>query len=273
MTTNSAPRTAILVTGLPRFGQNTDSLINTWARGGQIDWYIALWRTLGPQTTQIDPRWLTLSQRQISREFTQRFPDSRHQVKLCQWLDPDALEPPPRDYPGFYCDSASVWQQYKLLQYANLQRRLCEYSDLQSYDIVIRARLDAAPSHVQDLTVIQDIVTRLPQTLITANGNRQPPYDLNDQLVIGASAAMNLFCDAVDHFDRAYNSGTEYNPERLLGRILTEQGLNWPTTDWTSTLKTLGEYTEQGQFIQQPGSWKFIDESNQREAHSAENFS
>jgi len=251
------PRVALLMNGLPRFGADTDTLVQRLTGYSQIDWYVSFWTHRPDALSDFDSRWQELSDIQLRDTIESRLPLDQT-VAYCEWVDPLDLAPIPQDYPEFYSNPKNTWQQYQLLQWNNRVRRAYEANQRVKYDLIIRGRADCGMSHTLDLQEIYDyLVTKNPLGLIIPNNQRQGPYQFCDHMAIGLPGAIDCLANVVDSFDSAFRQGIPYNAEIMIGSLLTKMGLNWPATNWESTLKSQGYYDANGVFHQDPGRWGF----------------
>lgn len=249
---------SVMLTGLPRFGKDTDTLIDNIKYADRVRYYVVFWRHNPSTMSWFDPRFSSWSEQEM-REFIQtRLPDN-HSVQYMEWVDPNDLDPMPRAYPEFYSTPLNCWQQYSLLRHADERRRKIEALIGAGPDVVIRARTDAGMDRPLDFRQLAKILKQDPRLLIMPRNQRQGPGGYCDHMTISRSENITKLAMAVTEFDRAWQTGTPYNAELLLTRILTDKGLIWPMTDWNSTLKTQGHYDQQGHWHQDPGRWAYPD--------------
>jgi hypothetical protein len=245
------PRVALMMSGLPRFRADTDTLINNLTNYESIDWYVAFWKHTPHTESYHDARWQSLSEEEMIAAIQSRLP-SGQTVKTFNWVSEEQTPPMPRDYPAFYNIPKNFWQQYVITHIVNQIR----HSSNIEYDLVIRGRADAGSNQPIDLSHLNATLGEL--ELHMPGDWRYGPYGFNDHWCIGRPLAVDHLCNAINQFDYAFQQGVPYNAEVMLGTILHHQGLTWPITSWGSTLKTNGTYTERG-FDPVMGRWALPD--------------
>jgi hypothetical protein len=241
------PRVAVVMTGLPRFGADTDSLILHLKNYQYVDWYVSFWQHQPRALSTLDARWQGLSVGEITYEISSRLP-AGHILRSFYWANERDFEPMPRDYPPFYSYPINTWQQYQLLRSQWLSFHP------ENYDLVVRARADAGMDRPVDLQQLYQFLQTNPLALITPDNQRQGPHQLCDHMAIGLPDTIAKLARAIELFDHTWSQGIPYNAEILLGSILTAQGVSWPASGWNSTLKTQGELIE-GVFHPNSGRW------------------
>jgi hypothetical protein len=241
------PRVAVVMTGLPRFGADTDTLILNLKNYRYVDWYICFWQHQPQACSALDARWQGLSVEEISYEISSRLP-ADHTLKSFHWANERDFEPMPRDYPPFFSYPKNTWQQYQLFR----AQWLTIHQD--HYDLVVRGRADGGMDRPIDLAQLHQSLLASPLTLVTPDNQRQGPHQFCDHMAIGRPTAMDHLARAVELFDSAWEQGVPYNAEILLGNILTAQGVSWPASGWNSTLKSQGANVD-GVFQPRLGRW------------------
>jgi hypothetical protein len=246
---NKNPSIAVVMTGLPRFGEDTDTLILNLQNYDFVDYYIAFWRHNPLTMSAFNTRWQTLSEEDMIKEIQSRLPE-RHTIKSFSWVDESSVDPMPKDYPAFYSNPYNTWQQYQILKWQ------WERTPVNDYDLIVRGRADAGMDRPVDLLSLYQ--TTDTTTLVMPDNQRQGQFQFCDHMAIGRSQAIEHLAKVVDHFDSTYSQGCPFNAELLLGVVLSKQGLQWPQSGWNSTLKTHGTFDEKGTFHQTPGRWELI---------------
>lgn len=242
------PKVAVVMTGLPRFCADTDTLINNLTNYDSVDWYVAFWQHQPRAMSALNTAWQALSVSEMILELEARLP-AGHTVKSFNWVQPEDTEPMPRDYTPFYSWPINTWQQYQILKWQWTR------TPVEQYDLVVRGRADGGMSRSLDLADIYRQLQSSPDALITPDDYRSGSYSFNDHMAIGLPEAVGKLAHVVDHFDEAYSQGTPFNAEILIGRILNKQGITWPASGWTTTLKTTGRCDADGVFQPELGRW------------------
>lgn len=248
-------RTALLMSGLPRFRADTDTLIFNLQNADVIDWYVSFWKHKPAACSEYDAAWQGLSAEEIVAEIHTRLP-SNHRIRFFEWVDPAGMPPMPRDYPPFYNIPINCWQQYSILKRVNQAKLQAEKDQGWNYDLIVRGRADAGSDRPLDLKKIYDSIKD--EELHMPNNQRQGSLQFCDHWAIGKSKSINALAAVVDQFDTEYQRGCPYNAEIMIGNILSRQGIFWPSTDWNSTLKWQGrnDHTGAGMFYPEEGRWR-----------------
>jgi len=225
-------RTALLLTGNPRFSKYFDTQIQN-LKNSEIDWYIVFWKREPGFDPKISHNWLNIKTSKDVLNKIKPFLPSGHRIKYIELLDPSAYLELPYNYQDYYSNPINVWQQYKILQYCDHWRR-----ELDCYDLVVRSRTDLGLSEPIDLKLAHSCLVKTPNLIYTPN-NQRNGYLVNigdyqtgfcDQFAIGLPHVMSIYCDAIDTFHDLYMEGTKYNPEYLLQTALFKRNILWPTT-------------------------------------------
>lgn len=241
-----------MMSGLPRFGEDTDSFLYNLVNAPFIDYYISFWNHKPSAMSDYDPRWQQLSVTEITEEIQSRLPDN-HKIRHFEWVDVDSVPKMPRDYPPFYNVPLNCWQQYMILDRVNGIRLRQEREQNWQYDLIIRGRADAGVNQRIDLTHLEHRLK--PLELYIPDNQRHGPHQFCDHWAIGKQPAINTLAQAVRQFDSYFMKGVPFNAEHLVGQILKDQGVFWTTSHRQSTLKTSGKYDNKGVFHQNSGRW------------------
>lgn len=228
-------KTALLLTGNPRFSVDFDSQLEN-LQNSDIDIYIVLWRRPEGVDPKISPNWCNLQDgKQVIEKIKDHLP-RRYSVAYSEVLDPTDFLNLPRQYESFNSTPLNVWQQYTILKYCDSKRK-----QMGNYNLIVRSRPDLGLSHPIDLQLAYSSLENWPNIIYTPN-NQRYGYTVdvgngymsgfNDQFAIGRSEVMEIYTNAIDHFDDLYKSGTKYNPEYLVQTLLRCHGVVWPPTSW-----------------------------------------
>ena len=219
-------KTALLWSGNARFSSDFDSQLEN-LQNSEIDVFVLFWQREFGWDPKISKNWCVDNAYELAIKLAPHLPQN-FKLKHIGLLNPNAVIPM-REYDAYNSTPKNVWQQYKCLQYCDHIRRKTD-----NYDLVIRSRTDIGLSEPIDLKLAYDCLRASNVPLIYTPRNQRYGYypNFNDQFAIGLPHIMNLYCDAVDSFDRMYNQGTKYNPEYLIQTFLSEHGVQWPETSF-----------------------------------------
>jgi hypothetical protein len=219
-------KTALLWSGNPRFSVDLDSQLEN-LQNSEVDVFIVFWKREYGWDPKVSKNWSEYAPSEIKSKLSPFLPKNFN-IKHIEILDPNSVIPP-REYEPHYSTPKNVWQQYKCLQHCDHVRRRTD-----NYALVVRSRTDIGLSEPIDLKLAYDCLKACSVPLIYTPKNQRYGYypNFNDQFAIGLPKIMNLYCDAVDSFDRLYNQGTKYNPEYLVQTFLSEYGVQWPETSF-----------------------------------------
>jgi hypothetical protein len=245
-------KVAFIMSGLPRFGEDTDEFLYKLKEAPFIDYYISFWDHRVVGGSDYDFRWQQFSVDEITEEIQSRLPEN-HAVKFFEWVNVNNVPRMPREYPAFYNVPINCWQQYSILDKVNSARLKQEKEQGWQYDLIVRGRPDAGVNTSIDLTNLEHRLNVL--ELFIPDNQRHGPYQFCDHWAIGKPPAMNALAQSVRQFDQYYLNGVPFNAEHLVGRILRDQGVFWGKSHKQSTLKTSGKYDDKGVFHQNPGRW------------------
>lgn len=252
---NKSMKTALLLSGNPRFSQDFDSQLAN-LQNSDIDIFIAFWRRPQGVDPKISPNWCDLSDGEsIIRKISPHLP-ANYKIQFADVLDENYFGPLPRHYDSYNSTPLNVWQQYNILKYCDTKR--LEFST--RYDLVIRSRPDLGLSESIDLPLAYRTLLPTPNIVYTPNNQRygyvidQPGFDtgFNDQFAIGLPHIMKYYTHVVDQFDRLYDKGVKYNPEYLVQTYLHENKISWPPTSW-EILRDPSHYTPI-----EHGKWQYV---------------
>ena len=240
-------RALLLLPGLARFCKDFDSQLEALVNA-DVDWNICLWDHSHKEDTRISPG-LTVVNEQSIKQLVEPKLATNHRIVHLEVLDRSLAPLPPRDYTPFYANPPALWAQFHLLKYTAQQ------VDFDDYDLVIRSRCDIGVDHELDLESIHSqLLNSAPGTIVMPDNERRGPHDFCDQFAIGLAKDMQTYCSVIDHIDRVYNQGCPFNPEYLVGRILSEAGVTWPKLGFNIELRAQGHHVP-GHFHPEFGRW------------------
>lgn len=220
-------KTALLLTGNPRFSADFDSQLNN-LQNSDIEVFICFWRRPEGVDPKLSPNWCNLKDGgDVYKRLLPHLP-SNYRITVCEVLEDSMFPPMHTEYEPYNSTPVNVWQQYKLLQYAFQSVKQLGY-----FDLVVRSRTDLGLSEPIDLALAHKCLLQSPTCIYTPRNQRygyEPNF--NDQFAIGLPHIMDIYCNSIDRFDELYRRGIKYNPEYLLQTNLMDHGITWPDTSW-----------------------------------------
>lgn len=217
-------RTALLISGNPRFTENFDSQLSN-LYNSEIDWYVALWCRGEFQDNRTSSNWVDVETEAEALQLIEPHVPQGHTIKSIKLLDPYDYLIMPRDYETGYFPTIFIWHQYMSLKICDHMRRASGVN----YDLVIRSRPDVGLDRLIDLEFIKNALQTRENWIVTPDNQKHGHApQLCDQFAIGLPKTMTAYCDAVDMFDDLYLGGVDYNPECLLQAALWKQGIEYP---------------------------------------------
>ena len=219
-------RTALLLSGNPRFSADFDSQIHN-LQNSEVDWYITFWNREFGWDPKLSENWCNLKTAAQVRDKIKPHLPPNHKIKFVEILTPGIFGEIPKEYEPYNSTPKNVWDQYKSLQYCF---QWCQ--ELGSYDLIIRSRTDVGLSAPIDLKLAYESLLKWwPNAIYIPNNQRYGyPPNFNDQFAIGLPHVMSCYCNAVDEFDSLYKNGIKYNPEYLIQTALSKRNITWPET-------------------------------------------
>jgi hypothetical protein len=219
-------RTALLISGLPRFSADFDSQLEN-LQNSEIDWYVVLWSKNIVNDPKLSSNWREVETIDDARSLIEPYMPSHHAIKHIEFLNPEEYSILPRDYQPMNSNPFNVWQQYNILKVCDQRRK--ESGII--YDLVIRSRPDVGLNKPLDLVWIRDQLRSFPNSIFMPD-NFRFGYDPGfcDQFAVGLPYVMGVYCEAINYFDNLYEQGIYYNPECLLQTVINFHGIEYPKT-------------------------------------------
>ena len=240
-------RALLLLPGLARFCKDFDTQLEAFTNA-DVAWNLCLWDHTHAEDTRISPTLNPVNAQTVRALVEPRLPNN-HKIVNLEVLDRTLAPHPPRDYTPFYANPPALWAQFHLLKYC------AQRVNFNDYDLIIRSRCDIGLDHELDLASIHSQLLASPRgTIVMPDNERRGTNDLCDQFAIGLPNDMQIYCGVIDHIDRVYAQGCPFNPEYLVGRILSEQGLTWPKMGFNIALRAQGHHVP-GHFHPNFGAW------------------
>ena len=249
-------KTALLLSGNPRFCNEFDMQLDN-LKNSSIDWIVILWtRHSGDGSDRnelISPSWQAKTTEQARSIIEPKLPPG-HRLAHIELLEPSSFPSLTKKYQHIDCNVENLFQQYWMLKQCDLARQL-----LDSYDLVIRSRLDIGIDIPIDLLQVYNFLQNNPRCVITPANRRSCGF--NDMFGIGLPETMKTYCEAVDHIDHFnLNLNVKLHSELMISTILASQGLHWPMTNFNVSLREQGTGSTRSEdnnpFIPNFGRWK-----------------
>lgn len=227
-------KTALLISGQPRFSHDFTLQLNNLRASEPIDLWCRFWlpELLNEDHDRRAQQWIPKSwpydPDSAAQWIRARLPPH---VKLghVSFIDPREY-PLGAEYRPWYCNGPAFWRQYQCLQ--SLAKILPA-----DYDLIIRSRPDLAVHTGIDLDSAWEWLKDNPQQLIIPDDGRAGPYHVQDQWALGLQATMLKYLNVVDLFDASQAAGQVWNPEHVVGWAWAQQGISWPKSNIRCSLR------------------------------------
>jgi hypothetical protein len=171
------------------------------------------------------PRTWPISEEDVRSRIVKNLPPKSNLVELVV-TDPPAYTPPDWIQPNPWTAPFNVWNNYYALKQVNMLRE-----QHGPYDMVIRTRGDVGIRSKLNLRSVNQFIQANLNTIITPDNFRHGVgFAINDMIAFGSSAAMSVYCNAIDYFEQYHKQGLHYHAETLLGQHLKVNGIDYPLT-------------------------------------------
>ena len=235
---NNVMKTAILISGRQRFTREFDDFLNSLSNYDQLDWYFLFWNATHEQDVRVPPTWPT-NVDAVRERIQSRLPAKSTIVHL------SIEEPPVFDETQSYnltpwSIGSHIWTMYYGIHRVNQIRE-----QHGPYDLVIRTRPDIGITEPLDLGAIHQQLLANPRTVLTPENHRHSMHGapINDLFGIALPEVMSIYSDAFNHIGEQQARGVPFHGETVLACHLTEQGIQYPLTDFHSVMRL---YTNHG---------------------------
>lgn len=215
---------AVLISGQSRFTREFDDFLDNIEDYDQLDFFFYIW-TARHEDNMLIPRTWPVSADDVRARIVKNLPPKSNLVELVV-TDPPAYTPPDWIQPNPWTAPFNVWNNYYALKQVNMLRE-----QHGPYDMVIRTRGDVGIRSKLNLRSVNQFIQANLNTIITPDNFRHGVgFALNDMIAFGSSAAMSVYCNAIDYFEQYHKQGLHYHAETLLGQHLKVNGINYPLT-------------------------------------------
>ena len=230
-------KVAIMVSGLPRFTENFDILLENLQHYNQIDWFFYLWKSNHQYDPRISPNWCN-NRSDLYRRLVSYMP-SNNFVASVQLADMPVFDESKKYNTMEVANPLRVWTMYCGIKSVNRIREQHEISH-GKYDLVIRTRVDGMIDRPIYLDRAKEWLMRQPfETLIIpANGRLgfvpfgQTLNPVNDNFAIGESCTMSTYSRVLDYIDQYTEEGIPMTAESMLGYHLLKNNIQTPESSF-----------------------------------------
>jgi hypothetical protein len=218
-------KTAILISGQPRFTREFDEFLAHLKNYDELDFFFYIW-TANHNDHKLIPRSWPVDKESVRNKIVNTLPANCN-VMAVEVNNPPAYSVPKTIQTNPWTNPFNVWNNYYALKQVNLLR---EQSGV-DYDLVIRARGDIGLITPVDLTAVYNYLVSAANTIISPDNLRNGiGCSLNDCLAIGTSDTMSVYANAIDKFESYHAQGVPYHAETLLAHHLSANRISYPLT-------------------------------------------
>ena len=215
---------AVLITGQPRFTREFDDFLDNLEDYDQLDFFFYIW-TARHEHNMLIPRTWPVAVDDVRARIIKNLPFKSNLIELAV-TDPPEYTPPDWIQPNPWTAPFNVWNNYYALKQVNMLREKHG-----PYDMVIRSRGDVGIRSKLNLRSVNQFIQTNPKAIITPDNFRHGVgFALNDMIAFGSSAAMSIYCNAIDYFEQYHKQGLHYHAETLLGQHLKVNEIVYPLT-------------------------------------------
>lgn len=219
-------KTAVLISGQPRFTREFDDFLSNIKNYGQLDFFFYLWNSKPADSPFIPPSWPDTVEG-IRAKIAAQLPPNSNIARV------DIVDQPPYE-PGRsynltpWTNESNMWYMYYGLKQVNQLREEWEQA-YGTYDLVIRARPDVGVRSTFDCADMKEYVSINPNCILVPNNHRHGiNISINDMIGVGSSSVMSTYAKVFDHLNEYHDGGTPYHNETLLGHHLNVNNIQYP---------------------------------------------
>lgn len=256
-------RTAILLTGEPRFCREFDIFLDQLKGSDSVDWFIVTWQDnqavsdyQGTQRSQLIPQpWIRPQYEQVKAQF-QRYLPPGHRLRVLELVDQHRLVFPDTVPANARVNTRNVWLQYWAIRQADLARQAAELEDQCNYHVVVRARADILSYSEIDLGHCWNLLSASEHSVIMPDNYRSEyGQGVSDILLIAGPKAMARISHCYDLIPYMLKEGAEFHPEELLKYYLTMTNLRILSAGIRIDLRLLGQRVTDQHYHSLFGRW------------------
>jgi len=236
---NIAMKIAVLISGLPRFCQEFDSLINL-LNDYKVDWYFYLWqKSFVDHHDAIAPNWMNIDIAWAIEKIKSNLPQ-HHNIADIQLADLDLLQ-----IPDIRAQTpiSRLWPMITARYEVSKLKHQIETKNNFKYDLVINGRNDIIIKNIH-LDDIKNQLDQDPSLIFVDTHNRHGYIDprINDLLLISNSKNIDIFCDLVNHVVKYSSEGTSVHSETLVATHFNKNNLTVVYKDFNINFHCAGEW-------------------------------
>ena len=245
---------AVLVSGLPRFCEEFDSLIEL-LKNYDTDWYFYLWeKPYADFHDSVAPSWKNFSKSWAYDKIKNNLP-THHNIKGLEFGNQEILTIPAVENVTGYSIVERVWPMiYAHYQVSLLKQKVEKQTNI-NYDLVIKGRNDVILNEIY-LEDINHRLTQSPESIFVSENNRHGFINpkINDLFLISNSKNIDTYCDLVNHVLKYNSEGVVFHSETMQAEHLNRNNLKVETKNFSTNFHTKGEWRN-GTYYSKFGRW------------------
>ena len=241
---NTDMKTAILVTGRPRFSREFDDLLINLKNYDQLDWFFLLWNSDHAEDIRIPPSWPYGDIDTIRGRILHNLPE-RSNIAHLSIVDPPAFDATKSYNITPWSVAPNIWTMYFGIQAVNDIREQYELKH-GPYDLAIRARPDIGVDTPLDLRSLQEQLSNMPPTVVVSSNERHgmSGTPLNDMFGIMLPSTMSTYSRAFENIDKYNAQGLPFHGETVLAHHLHVNNIAVPPTNFRCVGRQYGRNGE-----------------------------
>lgn len=219
-------KTAVLISGQPRFTREFDEFLSNLKNYDQLDFFFYLWDSKPEDSKLIPPTWPS-TQEDIKSKILSNLPANSNIARLEIIPQPDYI--PTRNYNSTpWTILPNMWRMFYGIKQVNQLREEWE-NKYGTYDLIIRARPDIGLESSLNLIEVKNYLDQNINTVLVPNNHRNGVgISINDMIGVGSSQSMSVYARVYDYLDHYHDADVPYHNETLLGHHLNVNGIVYP---------------------------------------------
>lgn len=239
-------KVAVEISGQPRVCELVSKFARQLVGADSVEWHIVFWQQ-NPRPDSLSWQWWDLipdswrdlpARAWVLEKFQQNLPP-HHSVVSYLAADRPRIQPPQ----GIVAENSDLHSVYTMWRGWSMVGALRQQWEAEhgAYDLVIKARPDAAFDRSLDLTTVN------PQVITIADGPKDPGcvewdqlrtvrYHFSDVLFMGSSEAINIV-NTIEHRAAAFCSGARLHPDLTLAKLLRSESVTVCRGQWTQEFR------------------------------------
>jgi hypothetical protein len=239
-------KTAVMISGFPRFTKEFDHLIESFVNYDQLEWFFLFWNSTNNDDRYIPPNW-PKNPRDMEKILLSRLP-SNSKIAFLKVVDP-----PKFDLTKQYILTPWSAQKNILTMYYGIFAINQIRKQFGEYDLVVRARGDVGIIEKIDFKMFYEYLKSKPNSVIMPDNHRfgmvGPP--VNDIFGIGLPNIMDVYADAFNYIDLYNKEGVPLHGETVLSCHLHRNKISAPVSGFNQIFKTYVDQNGQPDY----GQW------------------